>query len=143
MKVPSRFYLGALLLSLVLAVPCGAQVICSGDVPPPDTAITATGTSSICGGACRARRFEPVRGSTMIICAQQPIPANYTLESVTTSPSCRCLGEQDNAYVIRLNATGAAGVLAPPKSAAPIQSGTSPRSPSSGGVQQEPFQVGN
>jgi hypothetical protein len=41
----------------------------------------------------------------MVICAQQPIPENYSLESVTSSPSCECLGQQDNAYVIRLNAT--------------------------------------
>jgi len=125
--------LAFLLLAAAAPLPCRAQVICSGDIPPPRTVITATGTSSICGGACRARKFEPVQGATMVICAQQPIPANYTLESVTTSPSCRCLGEQDNAYIIRRNASGAAGVRLP----------SSTGLTSSGRVQQEPFQVGN
>ncbi len=37
----------------------------------------------------------------MIICAQQPVPKGYVLDSITTSPSCRCLGDEDNAYAIR------------------------------------------
>jgi hypothetical protein len=90
-------------LLIAAAIPCRAQVICSGDIPPQGTVVTATGTSSICGGSCRARRFEPVWGTTMVICAQQPIPKHYVLESVTSSPLCRCLGGQDNAYVIRFN----------------------------------------
>ncbi|MHB8381112.1 MAG: hypothetical protein ACYDC3_02055 [Candidatus Binataceae bacterium] len=37
----------------------------------------------------------------MVICAHQPVPEGYALDSVTTSPDCRCLGDEDNAYVIR------------------------------------------
>lgn len=138
------------LLSLLVATPGGAQVICSGDLPPEGTAITATGTSTICGGACRARKFSTVQGSTMIICAQQPIPTNYTLQSVTTSPSCNCLGDQDNAYVIRENPAPSPSAVGP-TAAGPTPTNTgglgrfpaSSASGSSAGPSPEPFQVGN
>jgi glycine/D-amino acid oxidase-like deaminating enzyme len=77
------------------------HIVCSEDVLPADTVVVATGTSPVCHGSCRARKIEPVRGSIMIICANQPIPKDYALDSVTTTPDCRCLGNEDNAYVIR------------------------------------------
>ena len=79
----------------------GSLVICAGNVPPEGMVITATGTSSTCAGACRARTVEPVTGPIMIICAGQPIPEYYETESTTTTPACNCVGEEDNAYVIR------------------------------------------
>jgi len=75
--------------------------MCAGDVPPENMVITATGTSVICAGSCRGRLVEPVEGPVMVICAGQPIPQYYETESVTTSPACNCIGDQDNAYVIR------------------------------------------
>ena len=39
----------------------------------------------------------------MIVCANQPIPEHYILDSVTTTPDCVCLGDEDNAYVIKIN----------------------------------------
>jgi hypothetical protein len=115
-----------ILAGLALAArPAAAQLICAGDLPPYGAAIVATGTSSICGGACRARQFASVHGDTMIICAQQPIPPHYSLQSLTTSPSCQCLGAADNAYVIR----------ADPAS-------QYPRSAASGAGQDQPFQIG-
>ncbi len=155
------------LLLLPAAVPCLAQLICSGDIPPRGTVITATGTSSICGGACRARKFEPLQGTTMIICAEQPIPKNYNLESLTSNPSCACLGEQENAYVIRLKASAFSAGLGEADSgepdsdepdsreaaSEPLRSGLPSQSPvrssilrgpiSSGGARKEPFQVGD
>jgi type II secretory pathway pseudopilin PulG len=77
------------------------QTICAGNIPPEGTIITATGNSIDCGGSCRARRIEPLHGHIMVICSQQPIPDNYEIQSVTTTPSCNCIGEEDNAYVIR------------------------------------------
>lgn len=126
-KLPARRAAAILIaaLSLFRARPAAAQLICAGDLPPFGAAIVATGTSSICGGACRARQFAPVHGDTMIICAQQPIPPNYSLQSLTTSPSCQCLGDLDNAYVIR----------ADPAS-------QYPRSATSGAGQDQPFQSG-
>ncbi|GEM_PF-2341135 len=83
-----------------------AQVVCSEDVIPGNMVVTATGTSPICHGSCRARKIEPVRGSVMIICANQPVPNDYSLDSVTTTPDCGCLSNEDNAYVIkRIEAT--------------------------------------
>ncbi len=79
----------------------GAVVVCAGDTPPKGMVITATGSSSVCAGSCTARKIEPLTGSIMIICGRQPIPDHYTLESITTSPQCKCLGDLDNAYVIR------------------------------------------
>lgn len=77
------------------------QTICAGNIPPEGTIITATGNSVDCGGSCRARQIEPLRGHIMVICAQQPIPDEYEIQSVTSTPACNCLGEDDNAYVIR------------------------------------------
>jgi|GEM_PF-5263478 hypothetical protein len=81
--------------------PAQAVVICAGDTAPEGMVITATGSSPVCAGSCTARKIEPLTGSIMIICARQPIPAHYALESITTSPQCKCLGDLDNAYVIR------------------------------------------
>ena len=78
-----------------------ALIICAGNVPPDNMAITATGTSYTCSGSCRSRQVEPVWGPIMVICAGQPIPQYYETESITSTPACDCLGEQDNAYVIR------------------------------------------
>jgi hypothetical protein len=78
-----------------------ALIVCAGNVPPENMVITATGTSFTCSGSCRSREVEPVMGPIMIICAGQPIPQFYETESVTSSPACNCLGDQDNAYVIR------------------------------------------
>jgi len=77
------------------------QTICAGNIPPEGTIITATGNSVDCGGSCRARQIEPLHGHIMVICAQQPIPDNYEIQSLTTTPACNCIGEEDNAYVIR------------------------------------------
>ncbi|HXN87091.1 MAG TPA: hypothetical protein VN867_13540, partial [Candidatus Binataceae bacterium] len=77
------------------------QIICAGNIPPEGTIITATGNSVECGGSCRARRIEQVHGHIMVICAQQPVPDNYEIQSLTSTPACNCLGEEDNAYVIR------------------------------------------
>jgi hypothetical protein len=79
------------------------QVACAGDVIPAHTVITATGTSSRCLGQCTARQFQRVHGELMVICAHQAIPRGYTIDSYTTTAKCACLGEQDNAYVIRKN----------------------------------------
>ena len=78
-----------------------ALTICAGNVPPENMVITATGTSFTCSGSCRSRQIEPAQGPIMVICAGQPIPQYYETESVTNSPACNCLGDQDNAYVIR------------------------------------------
>jgi hypothetical protein len=75
--------------------------ICAGDVPPENMVITATGTSVTCVGSCRGRQIEPVEGPVMVICAGQPVPQYYEAESVTSSPACNCIGDEDNAYVIR------------------------------------------
>ena len=78
-----------------------ALTVCAGDVPPENFVVTATGTSDTCYGACRARQVELVEGPVMLICAGQPIPQYYEMESATTSPLCNCIADQDNAYVIR------------------------------------------
>ena len=78
-----------------------ALTICAGNVPPENMVITGTGTSFTCSGSCRSRQIEPAEGPIMVICAGQPIPQYYETESVTSSPACNCLGDQDNAYVIR------------------------------------------
>jgi len=79
----------------------GAEVLCADDVVPDGMAITATGTAESCDGACRARKTEAVCGPVVKICAGQPIPRGYVLDSITTVPACKCLGEEDNAYVVR------------------------------------------
>lgn len=78
-----------------------ALTICAGNVPPENMVITATGTSFTCSGSCRSRQIEVAEGPIMVICAGQPIPQYYETESITSSPACNCLGDQDNAYVIR------------------------------------------
>ncbi len=78
-----------------------ALIICAGDVPPENMVITASGTSVTCAGSCRSRQIEPVDGPIMVICAGQAIPQYYETESVTSLPACNCIGDQDNAYVIR------------------------------------------
>ena|SRR5581483_11725945 len=89
------------LTRVATAAPRQAQIVCSEDVIPGEMVVTATGTSPVCHGSCRARRIEPVRGPVMIICANQPVPKDYSLDSVTTTPDCRCLSNEDNAYVIK------------------------------------------
>lgn len=92
---------GLALAALAGAASRQAQIICAEDVLPDSMVVTATGTSPVCKGSCRARRMEPVGGAVMIICGNQAIPKNYTLDSITTTPDCQCLGNEDNAYVIR------------------------------------------
>jgi hypothetical protein len=94
---------------LVALVSCGwwasrpalAEIVCADDLVPEGMAVTATGTSPTCAGSCRAREMNPVCGPVVKICAGQPIPKGYLLDSVTTTPGCSCLGIEDNAYVIR------------------------------------------
>ena len=78
-----------------------AELICADDVAPEGMIITATGTAASCAGACRAREMKPACGPIIKICAGQPIPKGYVLESITTTPACECVGGDDNAYVIR------------------------------------------
>jgi hypothetical protein len=78
-----------------------SQIVCADDLAPQGMAITATGTSPNCSGSCRAREMNPVCGPLMKICADQPVPTGYVLDSVTSMPACVCLGVEDNAYVIR------------------------------------------
>jgi len=103
MRIKLVFVLFVLLSSVgaVLAASQQAQIVCSEDLIPENMIVTATGTSPVCRGSCRARRIEPVRGSVMIVCANQPLPSGYSLDSITTTPDCLCLGDEDNAYVIR------------------------------------------
>lgn len=78
-----------------------AEILCADDTIPAGMAITATGTAASCAGACRARKTKPVCGPIMKICAGQPIPRGYILDSLTSMPGCECLGSEDNGYVIR------------------------------------------
>jgi hypothetical protein len=78
-----------------------SEVICAGDVPPEGLVVTATGTAPSCNGACRARKVQPVFGEIMKICADQPIPKGYVLDGITATPACRCLGTEENAYIIK------------------------------------------
>ncbi len=78
-----------------------AEIVCADDIVPEGMAVTATGTSSSCAGACRARKTQAVCGPVMKICAGQPVPKGYVVDSVTTVPACQCLSPEDNAYVIR------------------------------------------
>ena len=93
-------------LLVLLALPpvesiAAGPTICAGNVPPDGMVITATGSSEACPGSCRARTAEFAQLSIMVICAGQPIPDGYEIESFTSTPACDCLGEQDNAYLIR------------------------------------------
>lgn len=97
-----------LLFAAVLAVSVwafagqvSAEIVCADDIVPEGMAVTATGTSSSCAGACRARKTQAVCGPVMKICAGQPVPKGYVVDSVTTVPACQCLSPEDNAYVIR------------------------------------------
>jgi hypothetical protein len=78
-----------------------AEILCADDLVPQGMTVTATGTAATCAGACRARQVEPVCGPVMKICAGQPIPKGYVLDSITTMPACQCLGQENDAYVIR------------------------------------------
>src|ERR1700747_1377249 len=91
----------AMLYSWCLPHPTMAEVICADDVAPEGMIITATGTAASCAGACRAREMKPACGPVIKICAGQPIPKGYILESITTTPACECVGSDDNAYIIR------------------------------------------
>jgi hypothetical protein len=81
--------------------PSGTITVCSEDVAPPGMVVTWTGNANVCRGPCRARALQRVIGPIMVICAHQPVPKDYTIDSVTTTPNCSCLGDEDNAYVIR------------------------------------------
>jgi hypothetical protein len=101
-----RSTLGGVAIALALcgwclSGPALAEIICADDIVPKGMAVTATGTTSTCAGACRARETQAVCGPQMKICAGQPIPNGYIVDSVTTIPACQCLGPEDNAYVIR------------------------------------------
>jgi hypothetical protein len=78
-----------------------AEIVCADDVVPFGTAVTATGTAPSCDGSCRAREIKPVCGLVMKICAGQPVPRGYVLDSITSMPGCQCLGHDNDAYVIR------------------------------------------
>ncbi|GEM_PF-2549537 len=88
-------------LWLALAAYARAEIICAGDIPPEGMVITATGTAPSCDGACRARKIQPVFGEVMKICADQPIPEGYVLDGLTNTPACKCLGSDQNAYIIK------------------------------------------
>ncbi len=83
------------------STPGRAEILCADDIVPTGMAVTATGTAATCAGACRAREVKPVCGLVMKICAGEPIPKGYVLDSVTTMPACQCLGQEGNAFVIR------------------------------------------
>ena len=98
---------------LILASPARtrAEVLCADDLVPPGMVVTATGTAPSCDGSCRAREIKPVCGLVMKICAGQPIPKGYTLDSITSMPGCQCLGYEDDAYVIRYTGPDGPGAL--------------------------------
>jgi len=88
-----------------------AEMLCADDIVPTGMAVTATGTAPSCDGSCRAREIKPVCGLVMKICAGQPIPDGYILDSVTSMPGCQCLGYQEDAYVIRYIGPDGPGAL--------------------------------
>jgi hypothetical protein len=92
-----------LLLLGFLALPGNSpgEVVCAEDLLPEGMAVTATGTAASCDGGCRAREIQPVCGMVMKICAGQPIPKGYVIDSVTSLQACRCLDYEEDAYVIR------------------------------------------
>jgi hypothetical protein len=107
-KTQSRLRDAAVATVLALALPMlakpaavSAEVLCADDLVPFGMAVTATGTAPSCDGSCRAREIKPVCGLVMKICAGQPIPKGYTLDSITSLPGCQCLGYDEDAYVIR------------------------------------------
>ncbi|MBV8773659.1 MAG: hypothetical protein JO166_15230 [Deltaproteobacteria bacterium] len=103
----SRLTFALMILTILSICVCSeigtarAAIVCADDVIPSGMAVTATGTAASCAGACRAREIEPVCGPIMKICAGQPVPKGYALDSITTMPACRCLGASDDGYVIR------------------------------------------
>jgi hypothetical protein len=106
--VTSRFTLGSLVFAALLAISgwclarkVSAETVCADDIVPEGTAVIATGTTANCAGACRARETQAVCGPIVKICADQPIPKGYVVDSVTTMPACQCLGSENNGYVIR------------------------------------------
>jgi hypothetical protein len=105
-------FIAVLLLLLGKPRQVRAEVVCADDLVPLGMAVTATGTSPSCDGSCRSREIKPVCGLVMKICAGQPIPKGYTLDSTTSMPGCQCLGFNDDAYVIRYTGPdGPAGML--------------------------------
>jgi hypothetical protein len=149
---------------LILAKPAyvSAEVLCADDVVPFGMAVTATGTAPSCDGSCRAREISPVCGLVMKICAGQPIPKDYTLDSITSMPGCQCLGFDDDAYVIRYTGPdGPAPILSPgdnPANHLPFgnalctakaaqtwlgrSAGMPSGAPGESGSEEEPFRVG-
>jgi hypothetical protein len=107
-----------------------SEVVCAGDIPPEGLVVTATGTAPSCNGACRARRIQPVFGEIMKICADQPIPKGYVLDGITTTPACRCLGNDENAYIIKRKPLDYGydydQTLMPPQSPMPMAGQTAP-----------------
>jgi hypothetical protein len=106
--VTGRFILRSLVFAALIAISgwglarnVSAETVCADDMVPKGMAVTETGTTASCAGACRARETQAVCGPVMKICAGQPLPNGYILDSVTTIPACQCLGPEDNAYVIR------------------------------------------
>jgi hypothetical protein len=101
-KTPSLLTWSLILLAFFPIGPVEAgPLICAGNLPPDGMVITATGTADQCPGACRARDIQPAQQAIMVICASQPVPDEYELESFTSVPACECVGDRDNAYVIR------------------------------------------
>jgi hypothetical protein len=97
----SGLALGLALCGWCFSQPALAEIICADDIVPKGMAVTETGTTGSCAGACRARETQAVCGALMKICSGQSIPKGYILDSVTTIPACQCLGSEDNAYIIR------------------------------------------
>jgi hypothetical protein len=148
---------------LILAKPgrVSAEVVCADDIVPSGMAVTATGTAPSCDGSCRAREIQPVCGLVMKICAGQPIPQGYTLDSITSMPGCQCLGFDGDAYVIRYTGPdGPAPILSPgdnPANHLPFgnalctvnaqtwlrgSAGMPSGAPGESGSEEEPFRVG-
>lgn len=101
-RVPIGLLFAAVALSLLGSFRVApAEILCADDIVPEGMAVTATGTAASCAGSCRAREIKPVCGPIMKICAGQPIPKGYIVDSVTTLPACLCLGSEGDAYVIR------------------------------------------
>jgi hypothetical protein len=106
--VTRRFILRSVVIAALIAISgwciarkVAAETVCADDLVPEGMAVTASGTTATCAGACRAREAQAVCGPLMKICAGQSIPKGYIVDSVTTVPACQCLGSEDNAYVIR------------------------------------------
>jgi hypothetical protein len=154
MRLPLIFLPAALAIAaLCFPNAARAEVLCADDIVPAGMAITATGTAASCAGACRAREVAPVCGPVMKICAGQPVPAGYVLDSITTMPACQCLGSQDNAYVIRYPSVAQShpfpygdppfgNVLCATGPGGPTAYGNSSQAMQSNSQASEPFRVG-